>query len=109
MSELTNKIIDKKFEYSNAKAGDYSIENELTVTITLHEYRELVKACAISDREIDDANSAKWKKECELDKAKETIQRLKEKILQLTTTDIAGTDDEDELGIKIMEGEEGEA
>lgn len=105
MSELTDRIIKKKFEYANSDADDFNAEGELTVTITLHEYRELVKANAISDSELSAARDKNWKMHGELDKANETIKKLKEKIIQITTGDV---EESDEHGSGIMEDEEGE-
>lgn len=106
MSELAEKIIKKKFECCNSDADDFKTEDELTVTITLHEYRELVKAKAVSDSELSAARDKNWKLHRELDKANETIKKLKEKIIQLTT---GGVEESDKLGIEIMEEEEGDA
>lgn len=66
---------------------DFLIENELTVTITLAEYRDLVVFKAKHDAELTKISNEKWKVEQE-------NRRLKEKILSLTTE--CGEDKEEE-------------
>ena len=66
---------------------DFLIENELTVTITLSEYRDLVGFKAKHDAELTKISNEKWKVEQE-------NRRLKEKILSLTTE--CGEDKEEE-------------
>ena len=105
MSEIADKIIKKKFEYSNSDADDFKTEDELTLTITLHDYRELVKAYAVSDSKLSAANDKNWSLRSELDKANGMIKKLKEKIIQLTTGDVAESDDHNS---GIMEDGEGE-
>lgn len=69
------------------KNDDFLIENELTVTITLAEYRDLVGFKAKHDAELSKISNEKWKVEQE-------NRRLKEKILSLTTE--CGKDKEEE-------------
>ena len=69
------------------KNDDFLIENELTVTITLAEYRDLVGFKAKHDAELTKISNEKWKVEQE-------NRRLKEKILSLTTE--CGEDKEEE-------------
>ena len=54
---------------------DFVVDKEITVTITLHEYRELVKTKAIRDFELEKIKTTNYKLE-------EEIKKLKEKILQ---------------------------
>ncbi len=60
--------------------NDFVIENELTVTITLNEYRELISVKAKRDEEKEKLQSKCWKLESE-------ISKLKDKILELTTSE----------------------
>ena len=59
-------------------SNDYVVDNELTVRITLSEYRELVGFKARHDAELSKLKSEKFKVEQE-------NTRLKDKILSLTT------------------------
>ena len=61
-------------------SNDFVIEQELTVTITLNEYRELITVKAKRDEEKDKLQSKCWKLESE-------ISKLKDKILELTTSE----------------------
>lgn len=58
--------------------NDYVVENEITVQITLAEYRELVGFRAKHGAELSELKSEKYKVEQE-------NKRLKDKILSLTT------------------------
>lgn len=59
------------------RQDDVQGENELMVTITLHEYRDLVKHYAVAD----DRHS---KLQMELYKAQEENRKLKDRIARLT-------------------------
>lgn len=59
-------------------SNDYVVENEITVQITLAEYRELVGFRAKHGAELSDLKNEKYKVEQE-------NKRLKDKILSLTT------------------------
>jgi hypothetical protein len=49
-------ILNKKLDgYYTGELNNFTTRDELVVTITLNEYRELVKAKAISDNEIQKA------------------------------------------------------
>ena len=59
-------------------SNDYVVENEITVQITLSEYRELVGFKAKYDAELSKLKNEKFKVEQE-------NKRLKDKIVSLTT------------------------
>ena len=69
-------------------SNDYVVENEITVQITLSEYRELVGFKAKYDAELSKLKTEKFKVEQE-------NKRLKDKILSLTT-ECADEDEEEE-------------
>lgn len=69
-------------------SNDYVVENEITVRITLAEYRELVGFKAKYDAELSKLKNEKFKVEQE-------NKRLKDKILSLTT-ECADEDKEEE-------------
>lgn len=69
-------VLDKKINaYGDNK--DFVAPRELTVTITLAEYRALVSSDSKSRAEIDDLRSAKWKLEAENKKLKDALETLK--------------------------------
>ena len=74
----------KKLEhFSDTIAADFVGESELTVTITLHEYRELVHSVAISDAKIAEANNDKWTRESENTDLKKENASLKQELYEL--------------------------
>ena len=79
-------IKDKKiehFDYDELK--NFKAECELTVTITLHEYRQLLQAEAKA--EARESNSARWKAEAKIDELKKEIASLKAEIESLRATE----------------------
>ena len=85
MADLTNRIeadivLDKKIDAGRYDGGDlhnYVASQELTVTITLSEYRELVSARATAKKDIEQANQDKYSRETEIKAVKETNDKLK--------------------------------
>lgn len=74
----------KKLEhFSDTIAADFVGESELTVTITLHEYRELVHSVAISDAKIAEAKNDKYERNLENKQLKEENAELKQEIYEL--------------------------
>lgn len=69
-------VLDKKLE-SYGKNNNFVAPRELTVTITLDEYRDLVSSHAKSSAEIDELRSEKWKLAEENKKLKDTLSALK--------------------------------
>lgn len=79
-----NIVLDKKLNDYNAKNEDFLAPQELTVTISLSEYRELVRSNATRESAINEANSEKWKYRNEYGKLKEEVAELKAKLYELT-------------------------
>ena len=85
MAELTNRVeadlvLDRKMDAGRYGGGDlhnYVGPNELTVTITLSEYRELVSGIATKDKDISIANDDKYKREQEIREVKAANDTLK--------------------------------
>lgn len=77
-------ILSKKLDDYTTKNEDFLAPKELTVTITLSEYRNLVASDATKAEAIQEANSewARYKRETE--KLKEEIVKLQERIYELT-------------------------
>lgn len=76
------KIVDKKLDYGFEK-NNYMLGGEITVQITLSEYRELVRSDATKRHDIEEANDGKWKREQENKSLRDENQRLKEEIYEL--------------------------
>ena len=80
---VTSAILDKKMECFRWDANNYVAENELTITITLAEYRELVKAVATKQHDIDKANEGKYEREVENKNLKAEVESLRARIYEL--------------------------
>lgn len=82
---VNNVVLDKKLD---GYSGDNNLKNfvapqEITITITLAEYRELVKKVATRDADIDAANKDRYTRNSENEKLKAEIAELKAKLYEL--------------------------
>ena len=78
MSHFENDAIqDKRREGDGWEKKDFLAGQELTVTITLGEYRELVSSKATADQAIQASREKVAKLEQDLKKAQEQAERLK--------------------------------
>ena len=75
--------MDKKLESYGWNANAYVAENELTITITLAEYRELVKSVATKQYDIDKANEDKYKRDSENKMLREEVEALRSRLYEL--------------------------
>lgn len=73
MEELSESLLNKKIDSYKYDLNDFEAKTELMVTITLNEYRSLIKKQAEHDYQI----LKKWKLKQEIEKLNEEIQRLK--------------------------------
>lgn len=80
---VTNAVLDKKMESYNWDANNYVAEKELTVTITLAEYRKLVQSVATSQHDIAKANEDKYKRDNENMMLKQEVDSLRARIYEL--------------------------
>ena len=72
--------LEKAIEGWGVEREDFIVDQEITVTITLHEYRDLVKVKAIKDFEIEKIKSKNYSLE-------EENKKLKQRILEIATFD----------------------
>ena len=80
---VTSTILDKKMESYSWERKDYVAEGELTITITLAEYRELIASQATKQYDIAKANEDKYKRESENAMLKEEVDSLRARIYEL--------------------------
>ena len=82
---VNNVVLDKKFEgyMSSSDLHNFIAPQEITVTITISEYRELVQKVATREADIDKANADKWTREDENKKLKAEVAELKAKLYEL--------------------------
>lgn len=85
MAELTNRtevdvVLDRKLKgdtYGDRLAHNFIASQELTVTITLSEYRELVSERATKKKDIDEANQDRYKRQTEIEAQTKENEKLK--------------------------------
>lgn len=82
---VTSTILDKKIGSYDWKANDFVAENELTITITLAEYRALIASEATKSYDINKANEDKYKREDENRRLKEEVDRLRARLFEIQT------------------------
>ena len=79
--DLASILIEKKNDYGENIKRNFKLPGELTVEITLAEYRSLVKERGIFDKKESDFNSTLYKKNQEIEEMKKQNASLKEKLL----------------------------
>ena len=82
MEELKENLLKKKVDSYGYELNDFQVENELTIEITLNEYRELIKEKAIADYKIKEAQSDKYTRESENQKLKEENKQLEMRLFE---------------------------
>lgn len=83
---VTSTILDKKIEHYDWKANNFVAEGELTITITLVEYRELVTSNATKEHSIAKANADKYERDAQNARLKEEVESLRAKLYELSTS-----------------------
>lgn len=84
-SRLMSNILEKKTGNYDTNYNNFVAPAEITVTVTLAEYRALVANNATRDKAIDDANKDKYSRELEIKSVKEENARLKGENYDLKT------------------------
>lgn len=79
----TNVVLNKKLDNYGWKAEDFVAPQELTVTITLGEYRDLVAKVTTREKAISDANADKYQRESENKALRQEVSDLKAKLYEL--------------------------
>jgi hypothetical protein len=72
-----SKVIKMKTDEYSSNKDNFEIDGELTVTITLNEYRNLVSVSATKDLLVKQAESDKYTREQENRALKEQNEKLK--------------------------------
>lgn len=84
-----NAVLEQKLDNCRYTGlDDFTAPQELTVTITLNEYRDLIRRTAVSDAKISEANTKRYEIESENEKLKKEIVSLKDKVYELQNPDI---------------------
>ena len=90
---VTNAILDKKMDCYNCQTQDYLAEQELTVTITLAEYRKLITELATKKYDIDRANEDKYKRENENAALAKECEELRMKLYRVHAYNVQEVDE----------------
>ena len=85
--DLTSILVDKKNGYGKEIEHNFKMPGEITVEITLSEYRDLVRCAENRDIKIKKAEDERFKMYWECDKLKKENEKLKEKLLKYVTED----------------------
>lgn len=80
---MAKETFGKEVDRYEDSANNYFGENEIRVTITLNEYRELVSVKATTDSRVKKAEEDKWSRENENKNLKEENARLKAELYEL--------------------------
>lgn len=82
MEDLVQTLMNKKLDNWGSNLNDFKAEKELTVEITLNEYRELIKSKATKETDIEKANKDKYTREEENKKLKKQNKELESKLFE---------------------------
>lgn len=82
-TSITNTVLKEKLGGYSKDLNNFAAPQELTVTITLNEYRHLVSAVATAKADIDKANQDKFTRDQENRKLNEEVTNLKTKLYEM--------------------------
>jgi septal ring factor EnvC (AmiA/AmiB activator) len=86
--KVVDELIERKVSGYYGESKNFTIPHELTVTITLQEYRDLVKSNAIKEHEIDKIRDEKNKLNEKLESYKTENDLLTRKIMRMEQPDL---------------------
>lgn len=93
---IKDVLLDKKLDRYGFENNDFLASGELTVTITLSEYRKLVKDCATAQARIDKAESDRYERNAENEKLKAENSKLKAELYEMTkANEVVATNEDD--------------
>ncbi len=82
MAEIEESLLKKKLDSYSSDNNDFQAENELTVEITLNEYRKLIEEKATADYRIKKAEENKYTRDEENRKLKQENKELEMKLFE---------------------------
>lgn len=80
---IKDVLLDKKLDRYGFDNNDFLASGELTVTITLSEYRKLVKDVATAQARIDKAEADRYERNSENTRLTEENNRLKAELYEM--------------------------
>ena len=91
-----NQVLSGKIGGYNPEYNNFVCPGELTVQITLNEYRKLIEENATAQHRIDKADMERIEKRREADQLKKENAELKDKIIQIAGKTTQDAPEEDE-------------
>ena len=85
MAEIEKTLLEEKLDKYGCDMHDYKAETELTVTITLSEYRQLVISVATAEGRIRVAEEGKWERNRRIEELKKENADLHRRIYELSS------------------------
>ena len=80
--KIENLILEKKMDGYGTNNKNFVAPGELTVTITVEEYRELVSSDATRKQQIDEANADKYERNQKIEKLTKEVEELKAELYE---------------------------
>ena len=88
-------LLDKKLDRYGFENNDFLASGELTVTITLSEYRKLVKDVATAQARIDKAEEDRYERNRENERLTEENNKLKAELYEMQkASEVLNNDEE---------------
>ena len=96
---IKDVILDKKMDGYGFEKKDFVASGEITVTITLGEYRQLIKDCATAQARIDKAEDDKYSRNAENEALKKENAELKAELYEMKKANevVAENNDEEQI------------
>ena len=92
---IKDVLLDKKLDRYGFDNNDFLAAGELTVTITLSEYRKLVKDVATAQARIDKAEADRYERNSENTRLTEENNRLKAELYEMQkASEVLNNDEE---------------
>lgn len=82
-TNITNTVLDKKIDSYSYDEKDFIAPHEITVTITLREYRRLIEEVATKQADIDKANRDMYTRNQENEKLKQEVSELQSELYKI--------------------------
>ena len=92
---IKDVLLDKKLDRYGFENNDFLASGELTVTITLSEYRKLVKDVATAQARIDKAEADRYERNSENTRLTEENNKLKAELYEMQkASEVLNNDEE---------------
>lgn len=96
---IIDKVLEKKFDNYSVNTDNYMAPQELTVTITLNEYRDLVENNATRKSAIDKAEENKFSRERRIEELEKEVAELKAELYEFQKKQSRANDADDVVNV----------